>query len=214
MGNNLAEITDMNNMVNSHIGNLRTLNLVRQNTYTDMVIDIQAVNDSQDEAKDGAVEFRTILDNVACGAKKLASMSDEFAKTAIQLENVNNKFKTTGNLQNSAIATANRLGAKYTDAAGQIAKVGAVTGDTFKSTDEILAFTELLNKTAEIGGNTGDDQAGAVNTAIDAMAGRAIDQDIFTGMAENILIILSLVAQRNITEYKFKLLSNLLKMML
>ena len=69
-----------------------------------------------------------------------------------------------------------------------------------------------MNKTAEIGGNTGDDQAGAVNTAIDAMAGRAIDQDIFTGMAENILIILSLVAQRNISEYKFKLLSNLLKM--
>ena len=214
MGNNLAEITDMNNMVNSLIGNLRTLNLVQQNTYTNMVINIQAVNDSQDEAKDGAVEFRTILDNVACGAKKLASMSDEFAKTAIQLENVNDKFKTTGNLQNSAIATASRLGAKYTDVAGQIAKVGAVTGDTFKSTDEILAFTELLNKTAEIGGNTGDDQAGAVNTAIDAMAGRAIDQDIFTGMAENILIILSLVAQRNISEYKFKLLSNLLKMML
>ena len=121
-------------------------------------------------------------------------MSDEFANTAIQLENVNDKFKTTGNLQNSAIATASRLGAKYTDVAGQIAKVGAVTGDTFKSTDEILAFTELLNKTAAIGGNTGDDQAGAVNTAIDAMSGRAIDQDIFTGMAENTLIILSLVA--------------------
>ena len=194
MGNNLAEITDMNNMVNSLIGNLRTLNLVQQNTYTNMVINIQAVNDSQDEAKDGAIEFRTILDNVTSGAKKLASMSDEFAKTAIQLENVNNKFKTTGNLQNSAIATANRLGAKYTDATGQIAKAGALTGDTFKSTDEILAFTELLNKTAAIGGNTGDDQAGAVNTAIDAMSGRAIDQDIFTGMAENILIILSLVA--------------------
>ena len=193
MGNNLAEITDMNNMVNSHIGNLRTLNLVRQNTYTDMVIDIQAVNDSQDEAKDGAVEFRTILDNVACGAKKLASMSDEFAKTAIQLENVNDKFKTTGNLQNSAIATASRLGAKYTDVAGQIAKVGAVTGDTFKSTDEILAFTELLNKTAAIGGNTGDDQAGVVNTAIDTMAGGAIDQDAFSGMAESMPMISTVI---------------------
>ena len=193
MGNNLAEITDMNNMVNSLIGNLRTLNLVQQNTYTNMVINIQAVNDSQDEAKDGAIEFRTILDNVTSGAKKLASMSDEFAKTAIQLENVNDKFKTTGNLQNSAIATASRLGAKYTDVAGQIAKVGAVTGDTFKSTDEILAFTELLNKTAAIGGNTGDDQAGVVNTAIDTMAGGAIDQDAFSGMAESMPMISTVI---------------------
>ena len=79
-------------------------------------------------------------------------------------------------IQNQILASANDARASYTNMAASIAKMGTLAGKAFPDTmgnidtDEIIKFTELMNKNFVVGGSSATEQASAMYQLTQAMA--------------------------------------------
>lgn len=82
----------------------------------------------------------------AFSAKKIIELADTMTTTRARLDLMNDGLQTTEELQNKIMASANRSRAAYQTTADAVSKMGMQAGDAFKSNDELIAFSELLNK--------------------------------------------------------------------
>lgn len=88
------------------------------------------------------------------GFKKLAGLSDEMVQIRARLDLINDGFQTTEELQNMIFASAQRARGLYTTTANAVATLGSQARDAFATNEELVAFTELLNKTFVIAGTS------------------------------------------------------------
>lgn len=88
------------------------------------------------------------------GFKKLAGLSDEMVQIRARLDLINDGFQTTEELQNMIFASAQRARGLYTTTANAVATLGSQARDAFATNEELIAFTELLNKTFVIAGTS------------------------------------------------------------
>ena len=137
--------------------------------------------------------FRMVGSVVATiGIHKILEASDTLAQTTARLELMNEDFQTmNGNLQTTAelqdkiYLSAQRARASYDATAGSIAKLGLLASDAFSSTDEIIAFSELMNKSFKIGGSSATEQAAAMYQLTQAMASGRLQGDEYRSIIEN-----------------------------
>ena len=88
------------------------------------------------------------------GVKKVIDLSDTYTQTTARLDLMNDGQQTTAQLQDKIFASAQRSRAAYQTTADAVAKMGLMAGDAFKSNDEIIAFTEQINKQFTIAGTS------------------------------------------------------------
>lgn len=95
------------------------------------------------------------------GVKFLVNLSDQMASLNAATDIINSGQRETLNLQEKIRQSALATGSNYMDVAANVKNLAMMAGNAFSSNDEILYFSEQLNKQFAIAGVTGA-QAGSV----------------------------------------------------
>ncbi|MGN6710726.1 tape measure protein [Anaerocolumna jejuensis] len=117
--------------------------------------------------------------------KNVLNASDELTQTTARLNIMNDGFQTTAQLSQKIFESAERARGSYTDTAAVISRLGIMAGKAFKSNDEIIAFTELMNKNFKIGGASATEQTAAMYQLSQAMASGRLQGDEYRSIIEN-----------------------------
>lgn len=107
------------------------------------------------------------------GLKQALGTSDQLTQTNAWLNNALIKFDDGGSikeLEAKVMASAQRSRAYYMDTAAAVAKLGINARDAFTNMDEVIAFSELVNKSFVIGGAGAQEQSAAMLQLTQAMA--------------------------------------------
>ncbi|WP_028988026.1 tape measure protein [Thermicanus aegyptius] len=118
------------------------------------------------------------------GIRAVANISDEYVNSLARLNLINDGLQTTAQLQDKIFAAANRARGSYTDMAGVIGRMGVLAGKVFSSNDELIAFTELMQKAFRVGGASTIEQQSAMYQLSQAMAAGRLQGDEFRTIME------------------------------
>lgn len=128
-------------------------------------------------------------------ALKGMQLSDELTNTSARLNLINDGLQTQGELQEKIYAAATRSRGVYTDMADAVAKLGLTAGDSFGSNDELIAFTELIQKSFKVGGASATEQSSALLQLTQAMGSGKLQGDEFRSITENAPMIANAIAE-------------------
>jgi len=132
--------------------------------------------------------------------KKGMDIVDEYTNTASRLALINDGLQTQAKLQDKIFAAANRSRGAYGDMADAIAKMGLMARDAFSvdgklNTDELVAFTELVQKSFKIAGASISEQQAAMRQLAQAMASGRLQGDELVSIMENAPMIYEAIAK-------------------
>jgi len=102
--------------------------------------------------------------------KDFLGFSDTQAQINARLNLMNDGFQTTNELSEMIYHSALRSKAAYSDTADAVGKMGLNAGNAFSSNQELIAFTEQVNKQFKIGGASAQEQSNAMVQLTQAMA--------------------------------------------
>lgn len=120
-------------------------------------------NNRQRRAEEGANRVKSAwshMDGIirsalaAFSVKKVLEPADSMTTTRARLGLMNDGLQTTAELQDMIMESANRSRAAYSTTADAVAKMGIMAGDAFSSNEELIAFSELINKQFTIAGTS------------------------------------------------------------
>lgn len=95
------------------------------------------------------------------GTQKVIELSDNMTQTKARLNLIVGDNGSVEELESKIMASAQRSRAAYLDTADVIAKIGQRAGDAFSSNDEIIQFTENINKMFTIAGASQQEMSSA-----------------------------------------------------
>lgn len=93
-----------------------------------------------------AEKVKGIASSVWPAVKAGMALSDSYARQNSSLESVNDGSQSQAALQNKVYAAAQNSRSSYAGTAATVTKLGSMSEDDFKTNDEAIYFTELLNK--------------------------------------------------------------------
>lgn len=108
-------------------------------------------------------EFQKLVDTVRNLAvvhfaqtigRQVIELADSMTTTRARLDLMNDGLQTTAELQDMIMESANRSRASYQTTADAVAKMGVMAGDAFSSNEELIMFSELINKQFAIAGTS------------------------------------------------------------
>ena len=102
--------------------------------------------------------------------RSFLDFSDIQAQINARLNLMNDGFQTTNELSEMIYQSALRSKAAYSDTADAVGKMGLNAGNAFSSNQELIAFTEQVNKQFKIGGASAQEQSNAMVQLTQAMA--------------------------------------------
>lgn len=129
------------------------------------------------------------------GLIKGAGIADEYINTAARLDLINDGLQTRLELENKIFAAASRSRGAYSDMASAVAKMGLLAKDAFTSNDELIAFTELVQKSFKVSGADTSEQQGAMRQLSQAMASGRLMGDELVSIMENAPMIYDAIAK-------------------
>ena len=106
--------------------------------------------------------------------RSFLDFSDTQAQINARLNLMNDGFQTTNELSEMIYQSALRSKAAYSDTADAVGKMGLNAGNAFSSNQELIAFTEQVNKQFKIGGASAQEQSNAMVQLTQAMAAGAL----------------------------------------
>ena len=148
-------------------------------------------NNSLNRGTSAASNLEKKLRNIAAAYLSIQSvrqtigLSDQMAQTRARLELIIDDKGSVEDLEKKIFAVARNSRASFNEVADSVAKLGLTAGKAFKNTDEILAFTELMNKNFIIAGTSAQEQAAAMYQLTQAMASGRLQGDEFRSIIEN-----------------------------
>ncbi|MDF2651711.1 MAG: hypothetical protein K0Q73_7516 [Paenibacillus sp.] len=133
---------------------------------------------------------------LAITAARIAmSASDDYISTQARISLVNDGGQTPVELQAAIFAAAKRARGDYVTMAGSVGKMGLLAGDAFGSNKELIAFTELMQKSFKVSGaSTQESQAGMYQLT-QAMAAGKLQGDEFRSIMENAPMLADAIAK-------------------
>lgn len=129
------------------------------------------------------------------GIKKGMDIVDNYTNTSARLALINDGLQTQSELQDKIFASADRARGSYNEMASAIAKMGLLAGDAFSGNDELIAFTELVQKSFKVGGADTSEQMGAMRQLSQAMASGRLQGDELVSIMENAPMIYEAIAK-------------------
>lgn len=119
------------------------------------------------------------------GAKAVLGLSDQLASSSARLSLIVDDGGSVDALEQKIMASAQRSRASYLGTMQTISKLGLQAGDAFNSNDELIRFTELLNKNFVIGRSSATEQAEAMYQLTQAMGSGRLQGDEYRSIIEN-----------------------------
>lgn len=148
-------------------------------------------NDALEQGGDYANGLLSKLKGIAVaagagyGIKQLVGLSDDMAGADARLSLVVDDGGSVDELKNKIFLSAQAARGSYTETMNTVAKLGLMAGDAFSSNDEMIKFTELMNKNFIIGGASAQEQASAMYQLTQAMASGRLQGDEYRSIIEN-----------------------------
>ena len=124
---------------------------------------VEQFNRRQNEAGNGANNIKNAWGGVgrliktavaAFSIKQIIGLADSMTQTTARLDLMNDGLQTTAELQDMIMKSANRSRASYQATADAVSKMGIMAKDAFSSNEELIAFSELINKQFTIAGTS------------------------------------------------------------
>ncbi len=153
----------------------------------------RAQDDFNDSVRDGASATDGLIGKLkgiaaaiggAAAIKKIIGLSDELSSTEARLSLMVDDGGSVAALEDKIKASAARSRASFLDTAAAVSKLGLMAGDAFANNDEIIAFTEAVNKQFVIAGATASEQANAMLQLTQAMASGVLRGDELNSIFE------------------------------
>ena len=122
------------------------------------------------------------------GLNKVLGISDQLTSTNARLNNAMVNFDDGGSLdelQQKVMASAQRSRSYYMDTAAAVAKLGMNAKDAFGNMDEVIMFSELVNKQFVNGGASAQEQAASMLQLTQAMASGVLRGEELNSIFEN-----------------------------
>ena len=186
--------------------NINTANLttarqqlaLADNELQKMKGDSKGVNDNlsktpgiADTIKKKMMQVGTAIAGVM-GAKQLLEASDQNAQITARLNLVTDAPEQ---LKKQIYQSANDAKVAYTDSMNQVAKLGLLAKDAFNNTDEIVQFTNLMQKAFKVSGADAMEATSAMYQLTQAMAAGKLQGDEFRSVMENAPMVAQAIAK-------------------
>lgn len=113
----------------------------------------------------------------ALGAKKIVDLSDQLTSSKARLNLLVEDGWSVEALEQKVMASAQRSRSAYFDTASAVAKLGMNAKDAFGGMDEVIGFSELINKQFVISGATAQEQSAAMLQLTQAMSSGVLRGD-------------------------------------
>ena len=127
--------------------------------------------------------------------KSLVNLSDTTTSNRSRLELIVDDNGSVAELENKIFAMSNRTRSDFLATSSVISKLGILAGENFKNNDEIIAFTELMNKNFAISGASIQEQTSAMYQLTQAMAAGKLQGDEFRSIMENAPLLAEAIAE-------------------
>ena len=164
-------------------------------------------NQHQDEAANKAEKVQSKFERLVNTVKNLAivrfasqfgkqilDLADTMTATRARLDLMNDGLQTTEELQSMIMASANRSRASYQTTADAVSKMGIMAKDAFGSNDELIKFTELINKQFTIAGTSAAGVDAAMLQLTQAMASGVLRGEELNSVFEQAPTIIQTIA--------------------
>lgn len=176
---------------------------------------IKQVKTATDQATVATKEFRSQLQLSGKDSEKLLNISKKIARTAMTYAGAKTFMSSSDEIMGAkarmglilkegesveAVMTdiynaAQRSRSSYSEMAQGVAKLGILTGDTFSSTDEIIAFQEEMNKLYVVSGATAAEAANSMLQINQAMASNRLQGDELRSVLEGAPMLAQKIAE-------------------
>lgn len=128
------------------------------------------------------------------GINKVLNISDELASTKVRLNLLVDDGGSVAELEKKIMASAQRSRASYLTTAKAISQMGLMAGDAFANNDELIAFTETLNKAfVNVGAGTQQIEAATLQLT-QAMASGVLRGEELNSVFENAQPVIQAIA--------------------
>ncbi|MDF2907477.1 MAG: phage tape measure protein [Herbinix sp.] len=155
---------------------------------------LQATGASASNASNGLGKYIKVAAAVTSAIKGM-EITDTYSNTQARLDLINDGLQTQAELQDKIFAAANRSKGAYSGMANAVSKMGLLASESFNSNDELIAFTELMQKSFKIGGASTSEQSSAVLQLTQAMAAGKLQGDEFRSIMENAPMLADAIAK-------------------
>ena len=126
--------------------------------------------------------------------KKLVDLSDDLSSTKARLNLIVDDGGSVTELEQKIMASAQRSRASYLTTAKAISQMGLMAGDAFANNDELIAFTETLNKAfVNVGADTQQIEAATLQLT-QAMASGVLRGEELSSVFENAQPVIQAIA--------------------
>lgn len=132
---------------------------------------------------------------LAFSVKNVLELADTMTQTEARLNLITGDLEKTAALQDQIMASANRSRASYQSTADAVSKLGLMAGQAFKNTDEIVAFTEILNKQFTIAGTSASGIDAAMLQLTQAMGSGVLRGEEYNSVLEQAPNIIQNIAK-------------------
>lgn len=136
-----------------------------------------------------------LAQKVGAAVKAGLDYSDNLALNKARLNLMNDGLQTTEELQDKIFAASQRSRGSYDDMTKSVAKLGLLAGDAFKSNDEMIAFSEMMNKSFKVSGAGQQEISSATYQLTQAMAAGKLQGDEFRSIMENAPMLADAIAK-------------------
>jgi tape measure domain-containing protein len=140
-----------------------------------------------------------VIERIAVGIMeaitKTLMLGDSFMQTYARIKLIAGEGETVATVNEKIYNSAMRARASYEDTAKSITKLGLMAGDAFSNTDEIIKFSELLNKVFTVGGTAGVEKTSALYQLTQAMGSGKLQGDEFRSIMENAPMLAAAIAK-------------------
>ena len=186
------------NINTANLINARQQLAIAENEMQNMVGTSQQLNNNLSKTKGivgeivGKLKTAFGLAAVVMATKKTIELSDQNAQITARLNLVSDAPEQ---LKKEIYQSANDARVAYTDSMNQVAKLGLLAKDSFNNTNEIVKFTNLMNKAFKVSGTGAQEATSAMYQLTQAMAAGKLQGDEFRSVMENAPMVAQAIAK-------------------
>lgn len=186
------------NINTANLINARQQLAIAENKMQNMVGTSQQLNNNLSKTKGivgeivGKLKTAFGLAAVVMATKKTIELSDQNAQITARLNLVSDAPEQ---LKKEIYQSANDARVAYTDSMNQVAKLGLLAKDSFNNTNEIVRFTNLMNKAFKVSGTGAQEATSAMYQLTQAMAAGKLQGDEFRSVMENAPMVAQAIAK-------------------
>ena len=142
----------------------------------------------------GGIAVAAIARSIANLITQIPKIGDELINVNARIGNMAREGETVAEINENIYQSALRSRGEYVEMAGAVSKLGILAGDAFANTDEIISFTESMQKAFKVGGAGADEMRGAMHQLTQAMASGRLQGDEFVSIKENAPLLAQAIA--------------------